>query len=348
MARRPRSQPGRLRRTWLPRLAFLALAALSLAAPAARAADYTIKITQGMDLLSVSTAPSGDTVLRINPSSGAVSVQSGVGRRVSVAAANAKVTVTCKPSRGGDTDCTTKTVPIRIGTIGALSGRARALNIFTVAMGTANIATPPTGTNPVALTLAPLGDNSAKTFFIGADFPVAGDDSGLASGAGANSFYVYVLDAAGLQVAGETAKGTVNAFRPISIVKTADLNFGRIQLPPAGTSKVTLVPATGVRTVSGRGFGYATPAPTAGAFTASGEGGQTFSLTLPVKLTLSIPSGSTLVVDITAAGDTVPKLSGGLGSAGTYSFTVGGSFTVNSATPTGLYTGVLTVGIDYN
>jgi hypothetical protein len=328
----------------LPRL--LAVVGALLAAPAARAADYTIAISPGLDLLSVATAPSGDTVLRINPASGAVSVQTGSGRRVSTAAANAKVTVTCKPHGGGDTDCTTRTVPIRIGAIGAVSGRAKALSLFTIAMGTAGLATPPTGTNPVAFELAPLGDNSPKTFFVGADFPVAGDDSGLPSGAGQNSFYVYVLDQAGLQAAGETGSGAVNAFRPLSITKTGDLNFGRIQLPPSGTSKITLNPATGVRTVSGSGFGYPTPEPTRGAFTASGEGGQLFSLTIPIKVTLTGPG--TLVVDLTAAGDTVPRLSGGLGAPGTYSFTLGGSFTINSTTPTGVYTGVVTVSIDYN
>lgn len=323
-----------------------AIAVLILAAPAARAADYTVKVAPGMDLQSVAAATSGDTVLRINPSSGAVSVQSGTGRRVSTGAANAKVTITCKPSRPGDTDCTTKPVPIRIGAIGAVTGRAKALNLFTIAMGTAGLAAPPTGTNPVAFTLAPLGDNSSKTFFIGADFPVAGDDSGLPSGGGENSFYVNVLDAAGAQVAAETGSGTVRVFHPIAIKKTGDLNFGRIQLPPSGSSQVTLNPGTGVRTVSGSGFGYPTPAPTPGAFTASGEGGQSFSLTIPTKLNLTGPG--TLVVDVTVAGNTVPKLSGTLGNPGVYSFTVGGSFTINSTTPTGLYTGVLSVSIDYN
>ena len=324
----------------------LTIAAAVLAAPAAQAADYTIGISPGLDLQSVVTAPSGDTVFRIDPSTGAVTVQSGNGRRVTAAAANAKVTVTCKPSSGGDTDCTTKRVPIRVGGIGGLTGRARALTLFTVGPGTASIATAPGGANPLAFELLPLGNNSAKTFFLGADFPVAGDDSGLPTGIGENGFYVYVVDPVGLQVASATGQGTVNAFRPLSIVKTGDLNFGRLQLPLSGVSKVTLNPGTGVRTVSGSGFGYPTPEPTRGAFTATGEGGQQFSLTIPIKVTLTGPG--TLVVDVTAAGNTVPKLSGGLGAPGTYSFTLGGSFTITPTTPTGLYSGVLTVSIDYN
>jgi hypothetical protein len=37
-----------------------------------------------------------------------------------------------------------------------------------------------------------------------------------------------------------------------------------------------------------------------------------------------------------------------LGAAGTYSFALGGSFTISSTTPTGSYSGVLTVSLDYN
>src|SRR6185369_1083848 len=88
-----------------------------------------------------------------------------------------------------------------------LTGRAKALSQFTVAAGTASVATPPTGTNPIAFELAPLGNDSPKNFTVGADFPVAGDDSGLATGAGANGFYVYVVDAVGLQLASATGSG---------------------------------------------------------------------------------------------------------------------------------------------
>jgi hypothetical protein len=49
-----------------------------------------------------------------------------------------------------------------------------------------------------------------------------------------------------------------------------------------------------------------------------------------------------------ATAPAAPSLSGGLGAAGTYSFNLGGSFTVTSTTPTGAYSGVLTVSLDYN
>ena len=333
----------------MARLAVLAAtiaAGLVVAAGAARAASYTVNVTGPMDLQSVAAAASGDTVFRISPATGAVTVQSGGGSRLSNASARSQVTVTCRPARSNDTDCTAKNVPIRVGVIGPLIGRARALTNFAVAAGTATIAVAPTGINPLAFELAPLGNNSSKTFFIGADFPVAGDESNLPTGNGENSFYAYVVDANGLQLAGDSDKGKVRAFRALSITKTADLNFGRIQIPASGSSTVTLNANNGNRSVSGSGFAYPTPAPTRAAFTVSGEGGQQFSLSIPTTLALTGPG--TLSVTITDTAPNNPSLNGGLGSAGTFSFSIGGSFTITNATPTGAYSGLLTVSLDYN
>ncbi|WP_293898881.1 DUF4402 domain-containing protein [Phenylobacterium sp.] len=332
----------------LPTLLFRAagFACALLAAPAASAASYVVNIGGGLDLQSVATAAAGDTVFRINPSSGAVTVQSGAGRRLSTTSVRGQVTITCKPSRPTDTACTTANVPMRIGTIGPLIGRARALTNFTVAMGTASVVGPPTGTNPLGFQLAPPGDNTPKTFFVGADFPVAGDDAPLASGNGENSFYVYAVDPAGLEMAGDSDKGKVKALRALAVAKTADLSFGRIQIPPSGASTISLNASTGTRTVTGGAFAFPTPAPTRGAFTVTGEGGQQVSLTIPTTFNLTGPS--TIPVTVTNTAPPSPSLSGGLGSGGTYSFTIGGSFAISNTTPTGAYSGVLTVSIDYN
>ena len=327
---------------------FAATAAALLAAPAARAATYTIDISSGLDLQSVSTGATGDTVFRISPATGAVAVQSGAGRRLSTTSVRAQVSISCRAAGVSDTDCATRTVAIRAGSIGTLTGRARALTNFTVAMGTATLAAPPSGTNPLSVQLAPLGENSPNTFFIGADFPVAGDDTGLATGNGENSFYVYMVNSTGLQLAGDTDKGKVKALRALAVAKTADLSFGRLQIPTSGTSLVTLSESSGARTITGAGFAYPTPAPTRGAFTISGEGGQQVSLTIPATLTLARAGSGTLAVDITSTARGTPSLSGGLGGAGGYSFTLGGSFTITPATPTGAYSGVMTVSIDYN
>ena len=326
-------------------LGSLAAAAVLGVSPAV-AATYMINVEGPIELGSVAAGASGDTVFRISASTGAVSVQSGGGRRISTAGARGQVTVTCKPGRSGDTRCQTDNISIRAGAIGALTGRARALSNFTVTMGTATIIGPPTGTNPVSFQLAPLGDNAPRTFFIGADFPVAGDESGLSTGLGENTFYATIVDTMGAALASDSDKGRVQAFRALAIAKTADLSFGRIQRPTSGSSTITLDAATGARGVTGSAFAYPSPAPTRAAFNITGEGGQQVSLSVPTTFNLTGPS--TLSVNVTDTAPNAPTLTGSLGSGGAYSFTVGGDFTITSTTPTGAYSGVLTVSVDYN
>jgi len=325
--------------------ALVIAAALALASPAA-AATYVINITEPLNLGQVATAASADTVFRADPASGSVTVQSGSGRRVTPGSVRSMVTVTCRPDRGVDPACQNNNITIRVGPIGSVSGRARALSGFTVAMGTATLVGAPSGSNPLAFQIGPVGDNGSKTFYIGADFPVAGDDSGLSSGAGENMFYANVVSSGGVVLASDTDKGLLTAFRALAIAKTADLSFGRIQRPTSGTSAISLDAAGGARTVGGTGVGYATPAPVRAAFTISGEGGQQVSLSIPPTLNLTGPD--TLEVTLSKTAPSAPVLSGALGQAGSYAFSVGGSFTLTPTTPTGAYSGVLTVTVDYN
>ncbi len=326
-------------------LAPAALFAAMVGAPAV-AATYLVNVEGPLDLGSVATDAGGDTVFRINSSTGAVTVQSGGGRRISSASARTQVTITCRPGRGNDNSCQSDNVSIRIATIGGLTGRARALSNFTVTTGTATLVGAPSGANPLAFTIAPIGNNGAKTFFVGADFPVAGDSSGLPTGLGENAFFVTVLDSNGLTLSSDTDKGRVQAFRALTLSKTADLSFGRIQIPTSGSSTISLDSGTGVRAITGTAFGYPTPAPTRAAFNITGEGGQQVSLNVPATFNLTGPS--TLAVTVNDTAPNAPSLSGNLGAAGAFGFTVGGSFTITSATSTGAYAGVLVVSLDYN
>ena len=325
-----------------------ALIALALAAlpGAASAATWTVNVTAPIALGSVVAGPTGDTVFRIDAVTGVVTVVSGTGRRLTGGSARVQVTVLCRPASAADMNCTTYAIPMRIGLLGAITGRARAFSAFNVSMGTATLVAGPTGSNPLEFTIAPVGANSQKTFFVGADFPVAGDDSSQPSGAGENGFYVYGLTPSGGTLAGDADKGQVTAYRSLAIAKTADLSFGRIQIPSSGSSTVTLNASNGNRSVSGNAVAYATPAPTRGAFTISGEGGQQVSLSVPSTLQLTGPGNLTL--NVTNNAQNTPRLSGALGAAGTYNFNVGGNFSITPATPVGVYSGVLTVSVDYN
>jgi len=99
-------------------------------------------------------------------------------------------------------------------------------------------------------------------------------------------------------------------------------------------------------TATGGAFLYPTPAPSRAAFTVSGEGGQQVSLSIPASVTLTGPGS--LEVTLTTSAPPAPGLTGAMGGGGILSFNLGGSFTVTSTTPTGAYSGVVTVSLDYN
>lgn len=324
-----------------------AIAVLSACPVGAEAATWTLNITGPIDIGSVVAAPSGATTFRVDSATGAVTVISGAGRRLSAGPARVRVDISCRPGRGVDNSCATTSIPIRIGVIGLTTGRARAFSAFNVTMETAVLAAPVTGSNPLTFTLAPLGANVVRTFYVGAELPVAGDESSLPTGLGENAFYVYALDGSGATSAGDTDKGKATVLRALSITSGTALNFGRIQLPGAGSSTITLDAGTGARTVSGAAIAYATPAPTRGAFTVAGEGGQQVSISVPAAITLNGPAAS-LSVNLTSSTPASATLPGALGAAGSLPISIGGSFTLTPATPPGAYSGTVTVSADYN
>lgn len=326
--------------------AALAAAALAATPVAAAAATWTVNITEPMRLGTVVAATSGETVFRISSATGGVTVVSGGGRRLTGGGARAAVEVSCKPERGGDTACSDTGVRIQIGNIAVAEGRALPFTAFNVTMGTAVLASGPTGTSTLDLVLQPLGPDTVKTFFVGGDFPVAGNESKEPSGIGENHFFVYSLGPTGLTNAGDSDDGQVIVYRALTVGKTADLAFGRIQLPTSGSSTISLDPADGKRTVTGDAVAYPTPVPTVAAFAISGEGGQQVSLNIPSTILMTGPAALTVTVDDDAPN--TPRLSGALGEGGTYDVHVGGSFTITPATPTGSYTGTIVVNVDYN
>jgi hypothetical protein len=146
--------------------------------------------------------------------------------------------------------------------------------------------------------------------------------------------------------------GTI--IRPILVTANQGLQFGTIVRPGSGSGSVTISNA-GALSVTGTGA-IALPSSVthAAMFTVSGEGGQTFTLTIDssVALTNAAPSGGTLTVSTTndAGCTTSCTLSGVLGAtaSGTLVFHVGGTFATSSATHTGAYSGAMNVLVIYN
>jgi hypothetical protein len=323
--------------------AVLALAlTFGLAAPAAA---QTVEISSAApDLGNVVSASTGVTVFRVSASTGTVARVSGTGTRLSTGSTRALVTINCPTGV-----CRNNNTNVRIGSIGSPTGRAGQLTNFTVSPGTATILTGPTGSNPIEFTLGPMGSSNTATFWVGADVPIRGNDSGAGTGRASSGFYVYVASGVTSPTSGSTSGlAGANVFRPIAVSVQSPLAFGRILRPSSGSGTVSVAAASGARTVTGTGaLGFGSPTPSRAAYSVTGEGGQTFSLSFPSTFQMAGP-GTPLTVTLTSTASGSQVLSAAVGSAGTFSFGMGGSFPISSTTASGTYQGSYSVTVQYN
>jgi hypothetical protein len=313
----------------------------AVAASAQATPNYTVQVTANADLGRVTAAVSGDTDFQVDPTAGTVTITNGGGAtRSSNGSTRAMVTISCTGATG---DCS-KNINVKLAAAGAPIGRARTLSRITFVMGSAVLAGLPGLPGSSNFTIGPIGLNSSKTFFVGADFTIAGDDSGLPTGLAEADFTVAAGEAASPPL-GPTGRFTATILRSMSITKTSDLVFGLVSTPLTGNGTVTVDPTTGVRTTVGAtGFGATTP--TRATFNVTGEGGQALSVTIPASFVMTGPQSMTVTTSSSFAG--TPLLSGALGSQGTFNFGVGGTIPVNSTTLNGSYTGNFTVTVAYN
>jgi len=314
----------------------------AIVGPARATPNYTVQVTTNADLGRVTSAASGDTNFRVDPTTGNVTITNGGGAvRSSNGATRAMVTISCTGATG---DCS-KNINVQLTSAGGPLGRARALTRLTFTMGTAVLAGGPGLPGSGSFTIGPIGLNSSKTFFVGADMAIAADDSGLATGPAEADFSVFTAEAPTSPTSGPNGRFLATILRQLSITKTQDLVFGVVSTPTSGNGTVTIDPATGARTTVGA-VGFGTPTPTQATFNVTGEGGQAFSVTIPATFQMTGPQSMT--VTTTNSAGAAPMLGGALGSQGSFNFGVGGQIAVNSTTPNGSYTGNFTVTVAYN
>ena len=306
----------------------------------ALAQTYSVSISASTPNLGtvVSSATAPDTVWRIDPSTQAVTQQPGGGAvRLSTNLTRATVTVSCS---GGA--CNNGTVNVRVGTIGTPINRARRLTNLTAAMGTATLKSAVTGSDPIAFSIDKIGGNP-KTFYVGADFAIAPDDSGLGTGNSEAGFYVSVAKAPQTDAAGAVGVAAATVYRPISISSPQALTFGTLVKPRTGGGSISVSKTDGGAQVTG---GMLLSATKQAKFTVTGEGGRSVTLQVPTFFNLMGPSTIRVTLDSSAVSPAT--LGSSLGSGGAYDFSVGGSFSYDSATPTGRYTGSYAVTAAYN
>jgi hypothetical protein len=318
-------------------LAFQVAAAAAYATP-----TYTVVVSPGADLGTVTSAATGDSLFRVDPTAGSVTQVSGSATRSSNASTRAMVTVSCAAQVAGD--CT-KTLNVRLGAVGSPTGRARALTRLTFVMGTAQLAGGPGAPGSASFTIAAVGANTSKTFFVGADLGIAGDDSGLPTGLAESDVFAFVAESPATPTVGGIGRFTATVIRSIAISKTADLVFGTIAQPTSGAGLVTIDPNTGARATQGA-VGLSSPTPSRAVFNITGEGGQAFSVSVPATFQMNGPAPITVTTTSSVTG--APLLSGALGSQGAFMLGIGGSAPIGSTTPAGDYTGSFTVTVAYN
>ncbi|MFC3711870.1 DUF4402 domain-containing protein [Sphingoaurantiacus capsulatus] len=148
----------------------------------------------------------------------------------------------------------------------------------------------------------------------------------------------------------QSTTSTGRVVQAITLTKNTDIAFGSVVRSAAvGTNTVTIDATSGARAISGAGGGaLATSTSGRATYTVDGEGAQTFSVSVPGTFNMTRSGGAETITVTPTTSAATGTISGTLGSAGTATFGVGGSFPVTNATVTGNYTGNFDVTVAYN
>ncbi|MDQ0639295.1 hypothetical protein QF042_002860 [Pedobacter sp. W3I1] len=155
---------------------------------------------------------------------------------------------------------------------------------------------------------------------------------------------VFCFVSSGFAQASATADASATIVTPISISKTADMNFGNVATNGA-VGTVVLAPA-GTRTSTG---GVTVPTTvgtvTAASFTVSGSGAYTYAITLPSSVVITSGTDNMTVNTFTST----PATTGTL-TAGTQIIKVGATLNLVASQAVGSYTSAtpFTVTVNYN
>jgi hypothetical protein len=157
-------------------------------------------------------------------------------------------------------------------------------------------------------------------------------------------FALVVSGPAGAQSNSATSScnATATIVTGLSLVKTADLNFGSV-VPGASAGTVVMTPAGARTAAGGTSLGSATGA-SAGAFQVSGLGGAAYSITLPAATTITSGANNMTVNTFTST----PNGTGSLNGGGNQTLAIGATLQVGASQPTGTYTGSFNVTVTYN
>lgn len=172
----------------------------------------------------------------------------------------------------------------------------------------------------------------------------------------ASALLLCAAPATAQTVAQATAEATI--LEPLTLVNTADMNFGTIS-SVAGGGTIVMTPSASPSCAPTGGLVHTSVCQPA-VFEGLGTPGRNVMLQKPASITLTGPGGATMAITSVNLG-TAPDLtyvSGNPSSngfvryridspSGAFAFRVGGTLNVNPGQTTGVYTGSFTVQINY-
>lgn len=329
----------RLRIRLLPLMLAIGLAA----SPGAHAQSVSIQsIPDGPVFGDVSSAPTGDTMFRAKSIDGMVTRETGTGYRITSGTTRAMVTVAC----GSNASCRNREVNITVSSIGTPTGRAKSLSNFTVTMGTAQLRNSITGTNPVSFRIAAIGQNASATFYVGGDFTIYGNESTRATGTAKAQFQVVATMTPNGGTASGLGNATASVRRALGVKMLKALSFGTIARPITGTGGATIDPGSGNINLTGNRIKQMPGTVSRGEIEISGEGGQSFSLSVPASFNLSGPGGQ-LAVQTTTSVTGLQSLDGAIGTGSKKVIGLGGSVQIPYNLNSGTYSGSVVITVQY-
>lgn len=166
----------------------------------------------------------------------------------------------------------------------------------------------------------------------------------LVAGAAASPLFAQASDQL-------STTGSVRIIQPIDLIAGDSLAFGTIVRPSSGSNTFTI--GTGANTVAvtgaGNGAALSTGTKTRASYTATGEGGQAFTVTLG---TLSMTGPGTAITVALTPSFSSGNLTGTLGTTGAFpsggTLYIGGAFTIADTQASGDYSGSFTTTLAYN
>jgi hypothetical protein len=338
--------------------ALLAVAAF-VAAPAA-AQTYTATITVAPNLGNVIPAASGTTTFRVAASNGAVSTVSGTGTRKTVGSVTAQVTIACS-SPGSQCNGSSAKVFIGSGADGTKKGlRLTTFTAANLAGGTALTSIAGGTTNQSNFTYTHTNKAVNATFNIGFDFPIRDYTTG-ATGADTVPIYVWVARSSQTPTAAgpsphvpANGSASVSTYAGLTLGVTGQMNFGTVAKPSRDpitnlvrSSVITMDPTSGA--VSATGVALTRGTPVQPVYAITGESGATISVTPATTMDMTNQTDNTKKLTVTLTTSTLPTALGTVApNVGKAGFTMGGSFTVDSDTTLGVYTGTYNTTVAYN